>query len=302
MKTKIVTHNDPFHSDDIFAVATLRLFLGDDADMEVIRTRSEEAVRMADFVVDIGGEYDPEKKRFDHHQEGGAGERSNGVPYASFGLVWRSYGREITGDGEIADAIDEKIVQPVDAEDNGVKVSSNLFPGISPYTIQDMFQAFLPTWKENDVDTDLVFNNCVSIAIKILRREIRLAKDVKEATKIVEKRFNDSKDKRVIVLDKYYPWKSAISNHPEPLFVIYPSLSGEMWHAQSVPKHKDSFRSRSPFPKEWAGKKDSELAEVTGVEDAVFSHDKGFLSVARSKEGAEKLAQTAIEGALIDQL
>ena len=40
----------------------------------------------ADIVIDVGGQYDPDAGRFDHHQRGGAGERENGIPYSSFGL------------------------------------------------------------------------------------------------------------------------------------------------------------------------------------------------------------------------
>jgi uncharacterized UPF0160 family protein len=40
---------------------------------------------------------------------------------------------------------------------------------------------------------------------------------------------------------------------------------------------------------------DSELTEITGIEDAVFSHNKRFLSGAKSREGAERLAWKAID-------
>jgi uncharacterized UPF0160 family protein len=37
-----------------------------------------------------------------------------------------------------------------------------------------------------------------------------------------------------------------------------------------------------------------ELAQVTGVADAVFCHNKLFMAVAKSKEGAIKLAELAL--------
>lgn len=37
-------------------------------DAEVVRTRDPELLAECDVVVDVGGEYDPERHRYDHHQ------------------------------------------------------------------------------------------------------------------------------------------------------------------------------------------------------------------------------------------
>lgn len=295
MSIRIVTHNGLYHSDDLFAVATISLLLGDEVDLEIIRTRDERITAKADFAVDVGGEFNPDKKIFDHHQEGGGGVRPNGVPYASFGLVWKTYGEKITGDIRIAEKIDKRIVQPIDSEDNGIKVANEVFEEITPYTIQDMFFAFAPTWKEKDVNVDAIFESCVNIAKRILKREMKMIHDVTLAESVVENIYKNSKDKRVVVLDQYYPWKIVMSNFPEPFFVVYPGTSGETWHAQSVPDKRGSLDARVSFPEEWAGKRYEELSRVSGVSDALFTHNGRFLSVAKSKEGAEQLAWRAIE-------
>jgi len=49
------------------------------------------------------------------------------------------------------------------------------------------------------------------------------------------------------------------------------------------------------LPSAWAGLRDAELQKVSGVEDAVFCHRALFTAVARSKEGAIKLAQIALQ-------
>src|SRR3989338_11391159 len=105
----IATHNGVFHSDDVFAVASLLALLeATPAVSTVIRTRDEDLIRKADFVVDVGGIYDAEKNRFDHHQEGGAGKRlsaragENTIPYAAFGLVWLKFGGQIAGSETVA--------------------------------------------------------------------------------------------------------------------------------------------------------------------------------------------------------
>ncbi len=293
--TTIVTHNGNYHCDDIFAVATLCLFLGEDVPVEIIRTRDEDIIKKADFVVDVGGYYDENKKVFDHHQNGGAGKRDNGVPYASFGLVWKEYSYELCGDEDVVEELDRKIVQFIDAEDNGVKISKNLFDNIDVYSIHEFFLSFSPTWDEEDVDIDSIFNKCVYIAKEVLKREIKIIKDNKKAEKFVKESYENSKDKRVVVLDRYYPWKDLLTSFSEPLLVIYPSFENSSWHVQAVPKEANIFESRLSFPQSWAGKRDSELVEATGVKDALFCHNKVFLAVAGSKEGALLLAKKALD-------
>src|SRR3989344_202259 len=113
----VVTHSGNFHTDEVFACAVLSLL--NDGNIEVIRSRKKEVWVTGDYVVDVGGEYDPSRGRFDHHQEGGAGVRPNGIPYSSFGLVWKEFGEKISGSSYVARVIDERVAQPVDAGDNG---------------------------------------------------------------------------------------------------------------------------------------------------------------------------------------
>ncbi|MGM0482263.1 MAG: MYG1 family protein [Patescibacteria group bacterium] len=297
MSIKIVTHNGHYHSDDIFAVAVLLLYLKEEEnEVEILRTRDEKVIEEADFAVDIGGRHDPDKGLFDHHQEEGVGNRENGVPYAAFGLVWRHYGVDLSGGEEEAETIDRKLVQPIDAGDNGVRISQNIFEDVTPYSVQHFFSAFLPTWREaNEVDVNKVFQNCVDIAKSVLKREIKKARDEKQGKEMVKKSLNEYSGERVVVLEDYYPWKEVALEHPEIFFMVYPSSEGSSWHVQGVPSEKNSMSTRLSFPEEWRGKREPEIPEVTGVEDAVFCHKAGFLAVARSKEGALDLAYKALE-------
>src|SRR5436190_1581201 len=102
MSKTIVTHDTSYHADDVFAVATLLLAF---PDAQVIRSREQSVIDSADIVVDTGSVYDPPKMRFDHHQAGGAGQRQNNIPYASFGLVWKEFGERISGSREAAEII-----------------------------------------------------------------------------------------------------------------------------------------------------------------------------------------------------
>ena len=83
-------------------------------------------------------------------------------------------------------------------------------------------------------------------------------------------------------------------NGKDILFAVFPSNRGG-YNVYAVPKELGSFESRKLFPESWAGLKDEDLQKVSGVETATFCHTNRFLSVAKSKEDALKLAEIAIK-------
>jgi uncharacterized UPF0160 family protein len=82
--------------------------------------------------------------------------------------------------------------------------------------------------------------------------------------------------------------------YDEPLYVVFPNANKDTWRVGCVRKEEKSFENRKSFPVAWAGLRDQDLAKVTGVTDAVFCHNGRFLAVAKSKEGAIKLAELAL--------
>jgi uncharacterized UPF0160 family protein len=296
--TKIVTHSGSFHTDDVFAVAALALFLKEE-NCDVVRTRDMNVISQGDFVVDVGGEYAHEKKIYDHHQQGGAGARENGIPYSSFGLVWKHYGQDLCGSKRAAEIIDHRLVAPVDASDNGLETYLINNEHLRPYIIHNITDIFRPTWKELEEgrDYDDAFLEMVSLAKMILIREIRAAQDIEEGEAIVERIYQEAEDKRVIVIDGHYPWEEVLMHHPEPLVVVKPDhQNGGSWKVKTVRDDPTaSFANRKDLPASWAGKRGQELADVTGVNDALFCHNKLFIAVAGSKEGALELARKVVE-------
>jgi len=293
---KLITHDGSFHTDDIFTAATLSLLLEKKGkNFEIIRTRDQEIINTGDYVFDVGGVYDEEKNRFDHHQTGGAGRRENGIEYSSFGLVWKKFEMELCGSQKATDIIDNRLVAPVDAGDNGISLVENKYE-ISEYLIQHAFSSMRPTWREEDVTDDEMFLKCVAIAKEILMREIIQAKDGVLAEEIIIATYEKTVDKRIIVLDKNYSFEYSLNNFPEPLFIISPNRTiKDKWSVRAVRKDPKTFVNKKDFPKLWAGLRDEELQKISGVPDAVFCHRALFMAVAKSKEGAIKLAQIAIE-------
>ena len=289
---KIVTHSGNFHTDEVFASAVLAIL--NDGDVEIIRSRDPEVWAQGDFVVDVGGIYDSSIGRFDHHQQGGAGVRENGIPYSSFGLVWKEYGEQVSGSAYVMRVLDKRLVQPGDAGDNGDETFS-VRGEVAPYILQDVVSAFRPGWNETRTE-DEGFFEAVDVAKKILAREIVRTRTEEEGKQHAEEAYVRAEDKRIIILDDHYPWYEALGTKPEPLFVVKPDRGlGNKWKLEAVRSDVHSFKNRKDLPKTWAGKSGKELADISGVADALFCHNKLFIAVAGSKEGALALAQIAVD-------
>jgi uncharacterized UPF0160 family protein len=288
---RIVTHSGGFHADDVFAVATL-LFIYPDA--EIIRSRDDEVINGADIVVDVGSVYNAPKLKFDHHQKGGAGERENKIPFASFGLVWKEFGEKISGTAELDKMIEEKLVLPIDALDNGINISNPIYENIRPFDISDYFYSY---WIDEDVSEEellKIFKSVVTLAKGLIERVLHKAKRIIEEGLIVEEIYKNTEDKKIIILDKHYAWGRVLVEKPEPLLVVYPTTDGLKWNAKVVRENLGSFKSRISFPLEWAGKSGEDFQNISGVKDALFCHNKLFLAVAASKDGAVSLANKAL--------
>ena len=281
----IATHNGNFHADDVFSIAALKSVF---PSFKLVRTRDLELIAKADLVIDVGGEYDADAGRFDHHQRGGAGERENEIPYSSFGLIWQKYGLEICdGNQKVANAVDAGLVSTIDADDCGY---GERVDGISLSRTISMFN---PTWQEES-DFDAGFDEAVEFASRLLTRFIASAHAGISAKSIVAKAIEDAEDPRVIVLEKYTPWKKTVhALSEEALYMIYPSQTGQ-WRIQTVPVEPGSFENRKPLPKQWAGLSNQELKDVTDIDDAMFCHNGLFIAGAESFESTMKMATIAL--------
>ena len=283
----IATHNGNFHADDVFSIAAFKSIF---PSFKLIRTRDLELIAKADIVIDVGGEFDSDTDLFDHHQRGGAGERENGIPYSSFGLIWQKYGLEICqGNQDVANAVDAGLVSTIDAIDCGHV--EGVSKGIS---LSQTISMFNPTWQE-DSHFDTCFDEAVDFASRVLTRFIASASGGISAKEIVAKAIDNAEDPRVIVLEKYTPWKRTVHALSEDaLYMIYPSQTGQ-WRIQTVPVEPGSFEDRKSLPKQWAGLSNKALQEVTGIGDAMFCHNGLFIAGAESFESTMKMASIALQ-------
>ena len=180
--------------------------------------------------------------------------------------------------------------------DNGVSIYDCKIDGLFPYTIQSIISLFRPNWKNEDHNNNTqAFLTFALFAKDILEREIVVNTIMVLGNEKVLEAYNNSKDKRVIVLDKNYPWQDIFCGKLEPLYVVYRSSEDKTWHVDAVPKKPFTFELRKMLPASWAGKRDEELVSLTGIKDAVFCHNARFLIVTKTKDSALVLSEIACQ-------
>lgn len=298
---KIVTHGANFHADDVFAVALLNIVHKDEK-IKVVRTLDIEEHSDAKYIVDIGGKYNPKKGFFDHHQKGGAGARPNGIMYASFGLVWKEFGKKLTGSSYAADWVDRNMVQAIDAMDTGTYTYTPTFADVSPFLFQDYIKAVCDlvksdagSGKSSNKKFDKEFMRMVKVAKDAIEVYVEKSKQKEIIYKKAKKAYDKAINKKIIIADEFIPSRfDEFTDDPNkiPYVFIYPDLRGG-WSAKVVPKGSQTYDSYMTFPEAWRGKSGQELADITGVKDAKFCHNAGFLAVAESKTGAIELVNNA---------
>lgn len=294
---KYGTHGVRFHGDDVNTWAAV-LLRGESCSL--IRTTNPGKLAGCDIRFDVGRRYNPTRGDFDHHQEGGAGVRSNGIPFAAFGLMWREFGAELCGSEDTASVMDFRYVQVIDAVDVGFDLFSKLnVPNVCPYTVSDIIANFNPPWnqkpKPRSEDFDRQFFVAAEVVKAIIQNEITLAKAVPEAREIIARATATDLSGRILILDENLPRREImLEDHPNALFVVMPPENGGSWAVRCVEKSRGMSAVRRKLPASWAGKKGSELVRATGVPDAFFCHNTRFIATASTREGAIRLAELAI--------
>ncbi len=295
---KVVTHSGTFHADDVFAFAVLRAAHGD---VELVRTRDPEVIERADVVFDVGGLYEPERRRYDHHMRDRPLRPDGATPYSSVGLIWRDYGRAALRawlpplDDAAAEAVwtdlDTGLVVEIDRADNGVA-------SVATGHLSQVVEAFNPVWDEALAE-DAAFLDAADFAAGVLARAGRQAAAEARAVALVLEAARRSEDPRVIVLDRKLPWEKAVFERglDQVLFAVYPNDEGTSWYCRTVPPEPGSFGQRLPLPAAWGGLRDEEFSAVSGVPDGVFCHPSLFICAARTRDSVLELARKAMAAA-----
>lgn len=293
-KIIITTHDGIFHADEVYALAVLTLYLEKvRKPFEIIRTRDMEKISASDMVVDVGREYLPSKNRYDHHQKEKPGFHEDGIPYASFGLIWKHFGRKLTSNKKVWEKIEKKLVVGIDAIDNGAVISTPVTKGVFEYSNSQMMSAISYAYKEDEIET--AFAKALEIARLVVAGEIKKSEAKVEGEKLVEKEVKKQGEPEVFILEKYSSWDSAVSRYKNIKLVIFPDKFSTNWCIQTARDDMEMFGGdRIKFPATWCGLSGDDLVKATGIADAIFCHAGGFFAVAKTKDGAIDLANKAV--------
>lgn len=294
----VVTHPAPHHGDETTAVAILGVIRGR---VNVLRTRNpkeiEEAAANGATICDVGGLYDPESGRFDHHQREFVEVREDGTKYSSAGLLWKQYGADaciaLTGctmaqADEAAGLVDKMLIRGIDATDNGEHLDGQMSVSLAISVLN-------PNWDEPADDS--LFVEACQLAHLVLVRTIRSCVAQVKGRDTVEEAIEASEDGIMVLPQFIGGWVQTVLATTNPkgkelLYGVFRNLQGQ-WNVQAIPPVGNPQEQRKPLPETWRGLNGAALQEVTGVEDAVFCHAGRFICGAKSQEGALRLAELA---------
>lgn len=293
---KVITHSQQFHIDELVAIALLDIYCFKDSKYEIIRTRDKSILNAAVkdencFLVDVGGNFNPEMLNFDHHQNDAALCWKDGLPLSSCGLVWK-WLRESKKlhqfmNEETMDIIERDLIRRVDKHDNGIEKLSELIFLImynrkpdDPRAQDQQFKRALRAAKDYFINY-----------FAYVRGNIKAEKEIVKAIKKSEQYFD------IVVCDSNI--KDATKRigqlAEDKKMVIYPHSNG-MWAIKTMPSDPyNDFSKKCPAPESWLGLNEEELEKVSGIKGLYFCHKGGFLTFFKgSIEEAVKVARFII--------
>lgn len=323
---KIGTHNGTFHCDEVLACFFLRQ-LPEYKDSNIIRTRDPAQLSECDVIVDVGGEFDPKRHRYDHHQRSFSEtfhslrpEKPWVTKLSSAGLVYLHFGRQLLAqltqlkenDRQLEvlyDKLYENFVEEVDAVDNGI----SQYDGEARYSVSTTLSARVshlnPPWNSKSQDTEEGFRKAMKMVgeefldrLKYYQSAWLPAREVVE--KGIKERIQVDPSGEVVVFSQGgCPWKEHLFSLEEELqvetpikFVLYPDQNGQ-WRVQCVPAGLNTFQNRLSLLEEWRGVRDEALSELSGIKDCIFVHASGFIGGNKTQEGALEMARRTLQAA-----
>lgn len=299
----LVTHSGGFHADELLSSVILtRLF----PEAQIIRSRSPEWIAPgADRIVyDVGGQYDPEARVFDHHQRG-APLRENGKPFSSFGLIWKHYGHDYlvalgvpaTHIPVVHAAFDTKFVLPIDLVDNGA-LDPSVAGELAGLTLPALLETLKPVFDERGPDVDnRAFHNALGVARGFVEAGISGIAAKLRAESMVLEAIGKAGEGRVLELPLGMPFRSAIvkAGADHLLFVVHPRETD--WCVTGIRRSDEGFELRADLPAAWAGLRDRDLELASGVTGASFCHNGRFIAAAATREAVLAMADIAVREA-----
>lgn len=296
----IGTHDGNFHADEVLAVAILTTIFPNHV---VYRSRDEDILSNLDILVDVGGIYDHDLRRYDHHLPNPPRD-PNGHLYSSAGLVWLHYGKSylrtvnIPKDVwlekiylDLIDVVERQIrvqwIYPIDRSDNGVSQG--------PTPISEIVNAMRPIDAEKTRERyTSTFFDCVSLVANVFKRSCFHAVD----HAITQAKYNsESKtilsDGRIIVTDHSVRNYKSFRDTPVH-FVISTNreyIGSDPYYIIRSVMRPDEPAYKTSFPSSLLGRSKEEI----GIDGITYIHHGGYMAHASSQEAAIHFCQSLLD-------
>ena len=275
----VCVHDGRFHADELLALAALREAL--QRPIHVNRSRDPNAWRRADLVIDVGGAANP----FDHHHAG-APRHSNGIPYASCGLLLDA----VEPDEKLRRQLYIDLFYAVEWDDNTTpgevtspnwELKSNLLSWVP---------SFQPLREEapSEYEMRAYFDKALDMVTEIYRR-VRTSAIIKIKNRDLEDKTTFIvRDGFLIVPSAGTPYQRYMFEHPEVYGAVVPETNGsftiKLWRdGPKDPVYRDYF------PSSWCGRSDFELQQLTGINGLVYCNNSGNMLKCKSMKSVDQV-------------
>lgn len=303
---RIVTHDGPFHADDVLAVAWL-IHTHPFSRVDIIRTRDVQKLKDAindglSLLIDVGGKCNIAMGWLDHHMAEGRPNWEDGTPMAASGLTLRHTCKEygLT----IADFPEEivELFKNVDAVDNAMPAPahfqfSRLVGECNPSRVNIATSEFNKSFIRVVKITQLMLSGMFRGEFMDLQEAQRFfeiqaepmlkrhKQDLLESEARLKAFMQSWKGSSTLMLDNFEPSaKLLLVGMPGLKLYAFPAVGdNNEYMVQIAPK--TSFK----FPVSWWGFYEKELKAIGAPEGVQYCHHSGFLCKVASKEVAQQL-------------
>lgn len=300
---EIVTHDGPFHADDVLAVAILQRIYKTN---NLVRTRDQDIIDQADFVVDVGSVYDHDLRRYDHHMRVPPNDGRNHV-YSSAGLIWKHYAKSylraigipskyvykndtIDVHSQIIGIMKHRWINPIDLNDNGIIHTQT--------PISDVVGSLAPIISQKTPDGyDRQFDIAVGMVSTLFERACFHCVE-----KIIKQyQFNTHKPSYLhdgkIMVSQYEVSNFKYFSESDVHFVIYPvsdfrEEGSTYWIARPIYQSVSGLY-KTPVPEHLLGLGEEDLNALS-LKDILFVHHSGFMTRARTVQAAIGFCESLI--------
>ncbi|XP_071576247.1 MYG1 exonuclease-like [Temnothorax nylanderi] len=322
---RIGTQDGSFYCSGVFACALLKL-LPQYKDASIVRSRNPSVLDACDIVVNVGGEYDPSRNRYDSRmkefQESmGTVMKNPGYNWteklSSAGLIYCHFGHEIlrsvlpdiTEDrviDEIFKITYDTLIKEIDAIANGVPMYRSVTDLSSRVSrLSPQWYSHLHHGYNQDVNIERKFEKAMALVRDEFLEIVRGTKNILLPTRNImrramESRFEIDSSGEIITMSQPLSCKEYLF-HLEKEMNVSPSIKYVIFEVrpyywiECMPVELNSSEYRMLLPEAWGGLSNDTLVEACGIEGAIHVVSGRSVGGHKNKEGAMAMARKALK-------